>query len=216
LPQALQKVLQELYLLVRREGLAIGGAGGTSDAGHTFEDTVSRRIHALSKDLGFQSTPARHTLELPTLSGTKHQIDCSFNIAEVSYLVECKRRKASAKDQIHYFNSVIADYTLGLRLRNAGHLVKGIFLSTAPVDDNSLAYSLAYGLAVIDPAHPPIEFLVAREKDESLKRAIVAFGEKVPPFNPLHRDRLNQEFAPETLLREYKFLLSHVKMPSGG
>lgn len=208
-------VLGELYVLVRREGKAIGGTPGTSGGGHTFEDSVSRRIHGLSKDLGFRSISARHTLELPTFSGIRHQIDCSFDIADISYLLECKRRKMSTKDQIHYFNSVIADYTLGLRLKNANRSVKGIFLSTAAIDDNSLAYSLAYGLSIIDPVHPPLELLISREKDESLKSALVALREKIPPFNPLHYDRLAQEVAPETLLREYKFLLSHVEMAPG-
>ncbi len=212
----LSKVLSELYELTVKEAESMGKRRGTTEEGHSFEDVVSHTIHRMSKDVGFRSISARHTLELPTFSGIRHQFDCSFVLDDVIYLVECKRRKVSMKAQIHYFNSIVTDYVLGLKLRNENPMIKGVFLSTAELDDNSIAYATAYGLTVVDPAHPPLEYLIAKENNPDLRRALFALKEKVPSVSPLRNNRLFQEQTPMTLLREYEFLMSRVRNSSSG
>ena len=204
----LDEILADLCSLVRDEAKNVTSEGSSSSGGHSFEDAVSRRVHKLSKQLGFQSISARHVLDLPTFSGIKHQFDCSFTIGNATYAVECKRRKLATKNQVYYFNSTVSDYLLGCRLHGLQNRIRGVFLSTAEVDDNSLAYAMSYGMTVIDPVHPPIETMIKWTKDGDLLVALNRLKERMPSESPLAFPTLRQEFSSSELLREYLFLLS--------
>lgn len=204
----LDDVLVSLYDLVRFEARTISSTGTTTAGGHSFEDLVSQKVHGLSRKLGFLSNPARHTLDLPTFSGIKHQFDCSFTLDDILFLVECKRRKMSTKEQIYYFNSTVSDYVLGCRLRGLQKKLGALFLSTAEVDNNSLNYALSYGITVIDPTHPPIGVLVKQSKDSELTIALERLRSEIPNESPLREPKLRQEFSPAELLRAYLFLAS--------
>ncbi len=210
------EVLSELYDLVCREACSVPPTGTTPAGGHSFENLVSQRLHSLSKEWGFRSNPARYTLDRPTFSGIRHQIDSLFILESgVMHLLECKRGKISTKVQMHYFNSIISDYVLGSRLKGLHYRYKGIFLSTAEVDSNSLTYAISFGITVVDPVHPPVEVMKKRSKDLNFKNVLSLLLRKMPGESPLYDPRLEQEFLPADLLREYEFLVSLWKSGRG-
>ena len=202
------EILAELHDLVCHEASSVPPTGTTPAGGHSFENLVSQRLHGLSKEWDFRSNPARYTLDRPTFSGIRHQIDSLFILESRMYLLECKRRKISTKEQMHYFNSIISDYVLGSRLRGQHYRYKGIFLSTAQVDSNSLTYAMSFGITVVDPVHPPVEVMMKRSKDANFRTALSLLLGRMPGENPLYDSRLEQEFLPADLLREYEFLAS--------
>ncbi len=143
----------------------------------------------------------------------KHQFDCWFGRENLDYVVECKRRKIATKEQIYYLNARIIDYILGLRKVDGkmDRRIKGVFVSTAPVDDNSLAYSFAYGITVIEPMSPPIECLLLGSHDSSLTDALTRLQTVVPKFNPIFDDKYEIEPSPETLVKDYRYLIKLTK-----
>ena len=214
-PDTGTEVLTELYDLVCHEAGSVPPTGTTPAGGHSFENLVSQRLHGLSKEWDFRSDPARYTLDRPTFSGIRHQIDIPFILESRMYLLECKRRKISTKEQMHYFNSIISDYVLGSRLKGLRYRYKGIFLSTAEVDSNSLSYAISFGITVVDPIHPPVEVMRKRSKDTNFRNALGLLLRKLPAENPLYDPRVEQEFLPADLLREYEFLASRWKSGRG-
>jgi hypothetical protein len=214
-PNTAAEVLAELHDLVCHEAGSVPPTGTTPAGGHKFENLVSQRLHRLSKEWGFRSNPARYTLDRPTFSGIRHQIDSLFILESRMYLLECKRRKISTKEQMHYFNSIISDYVLGSRLKGLHHKYKGVFLSTAEVDSNSLTYAISFGITVVDPIHPPVEVIRRRARDPNFRNAVGSLLQKLPGENPLYWPRLEQEFQPADLTREYEYLASRWKSGRG-
>jgi hypothetical protein len=212
----MEKILSSLYEVVCEEATKLSHKGIFKEA-FQFEDKICGAIK-FSAEKGIYVSPPREILNLPTFSGNKYQVDCFFTYNKITYAVECKRRQITTRDQIYYFNSILLDYVLGLKVHHIDHFVKGIFISTAPIDDNSLKYCIVYAITVIHPDFPPIEYMLSKAADENLKRALMILQEKLPHLNPLfkegqvdnlHRDALN-------LLDEYKYLIGLWKVHRGG
>lgn len=163
--------------------------------------------------MNIKVSPPRRILNLPTLSGVKHQVDCFFTYDRTTCVIECKRRQFTTIEQVSYFNSILIDYILGLKVQRADHLVNGIFVSTAPLDDGSLKYCIVYAITVIHPDFPPIIHMLNTTKDEDLKRALKILNEKLPTVHPLYRENeLNElDRSSLSLLNEYTHLISHWK-----
>lgn len=181
---------------------------GKTDIGaaHAFEDATAQKIYFHAKGLGLRPTPPRHTLNYPTFSGDTHQFDASFRVGNITYVIECKKRKMAAKEHIHYFNSKVLDYVLGARARGESFPMKGIFLSTVEVGEASMIYAIAYGIMIIDPVSPPIEHMMATvSRNSPLWRALQDLKDKLPN---LHVSDFNvADRRPATdLYNQYRFL----------
>ena len=88
-PDTGTEVLTELYDLVCHEAGSVPPTGTTPAGGHSFENLVSQRLHRLSKEWNFRSDPARYTLDRPTLTGIRHQIDIPIILESRKYMLEC-------------------------------------------------------------------------------------------------------------------------------
>jgi len=188
------KVLSHLYELCIKKA---GDRGGNRiQEGHRFEDETSQEIFLAARESGLEANPPRIMLDLPTLSGNRHQFDGSFRHGDVKYVVECKNTSQAAKDYLYYFRSKIADY-----LDVSSDLdMRGIFLSTVAVAESAWRFGLAYRVRIIDPVSPPIEYMLNSVCDEalsaSLNRTLIALSD--PALNGL---------TPEQMLEEYRFLV---------
>ena len=199
--------MARIYGLVVHEAKLVKSSGSDTKKGHTFEDIVSRSVYDICLEVDYQCKSARHTPNLPTFSGARHQFDCWFGSEDVDYVVECKRRKMATKDQIYYLNARLIDYVLGLKQRDDSRKIKGVFVSTAPVDDNSLSYSFAYAMDIIEPGTPPIEHMISEESDPVIREGLNALYSKLPKFNPLFGDVLENTSSFDTLVKDYRYLL---------
>lgn len=188
------EVFSRLYeLCVRKAG---DRRGNRVKEGHMFEDETSQEIFLAARESGIEANSSRMILNLPTLSGNRHQFDGSFRHGDVNYVVECKNTSQAAKDYLYYFRSKIADYidvSPGLDMR-------GVFLSTVAVAESAWRFGLAYRIRIIDPVSPPIEHMLNSKCDEalsaSLNRTLMAIND--PALGDL---------TPEQLLGEYRFLV---------
>jgi len=174
---------------------------GKYSKGRTFEDKTAEQIYAVARELGFQPNPPRLTLELPTLSGNRHQFDASFQHGNVYYLVECKNTKTAAKDYIYYFYSKILDY---IYASDDGSQFKGIFVCAVEVPDSAWRYSIAYGVRVLDPVSPPLEYMIKTgEKHSKLQQAMSSYLEKIESISLKNWEFLDSD--PNRLLDEYRY-----------
>jgi hypothetical protein len=179
--------------------------GSKSIAGHGFEDTTADKIVRQAKDLGLKPNPPRFTPRLPTLSGNLYQYDVSFVHNGVIFLAECKRRELTGREHVFYLGSRILDHVLGARLKGKSISVRGIFISTTDLPESAWLYALAYGITILEPSSPPIEWILTRLPPDSLLK------------NPLHKlvgdiheltDALNpsRRRSPKDILKEYQYL----------
>jgi hypothetical protein len=144
--------------------------------GAQFEDEVSEHIYDVARDLGYSPYKPRYTLELPTRSNNKHQFDAAFTSKDTYYLVECKNTQTAGMDYIYYFNSKILDYAH----MNPMHKFKGIFLCAAAIPDSAWRYSISYGLRLLDPDSPPIEYMISTCSDDlSLGKVLESYLAKL-------------------------------------
>jgi len=174
---------------------------GKYSKGRTFEDKTAEQIYAVARELGFQPNPPRLTLELPTISGNRHQFDASFQHENTYYLVECKNTKTAAKDYIYYFYSKILDY---IYASSDGSKFKAIFVCAVEVPDSAWRYSIAYGVRVLDPISPPLEYMIkTSEKNPRLQKAMSNYLEKTESISLNNWDLLDSD--PERLLDEYRY-----------
>jgi hypothetical protein len=203
----MEKILSSLYEIVCQEATKLSHKGMVKEA-FQFEDKICDAIKFSAEKDTYVSSP-REILNLPTFSGNKHQVDCFFTYNKITYVAECKRRQIATKDQIYYFNSILLDYVLGLKVQHIDHFVKGIFISTAPIDDNSLRYCIVYAITVIHPDFPPMEYMLSKTADENLNCALKTLYEKLPGLNPLFKEeRIDYlHWNSLSLLDEYKFLI---------
>jgi hypothetical protein len=194
------EILDALYTLVRSEA----GKSGVKE-GYEFEEKVSHKIYVTAKSLGIDTFPPRYSPTLPTLSGNKYQIDASFLDHNTHYFIECKRREFSDNEHVYYFNGKILDYKLAATLPGS---VKGVFLSTASVDDSSKAYAITYGMTIIDPESPSIEQMIASAPNGSkLRQALLLHEEKKLRARARIELVKKPDFTSRDLLKEYKFLV---------
>lgn len=174
---------------------------GKYSKGRTFEDKTAEQIYAVARELGFQPNPPRLTLELPTISGNRHQFDASFQHENTYYLVECKNTKTAAKDYIYYFYSKILDY---IYASSDGSKFKAIFVCAVEVPDSAWRYSIAYGVRVLDPISPPLEYMIkTSEKNPRLQKAMSNYLEKTESISLNNWDLLDSD--PDRLLDEYRY-----------
>lgn len=177
---------------------------GKSGKGRKFEDEIAEQIYAVAYEIGFQPNPPRFTLELPTISGNRHQFDASFRHEDTYYLIECKNTKTAAKDYVYYFYSRILDHIFA---SNDGSKFKGIFICAVEVPDSAWRYSIAYGLRVLDPSSPPVEYMIKTcTGDLNLQKAISSYLDKIDLMSLNNFDLLNSD--PKQLLEEYRYYCS--------
>jgi len=201
----IDSLLSALYLLVKEEEKEITSRTGIG-AGHAFEDTTAQKIYFHAKELGLRPNPPRYTLDYPTFSGNVHQFDASFRFGNITYVIECKKRKMAAKEHIYYFNSKVLDYVLGAKVRGESFPMKGIFLSTVEVGETSMIYAIAYGILVIDPASPPVEHMMSTLSEGSaLWKALQDLKDKFQSLHVSDFDATGQRPAAD-LYNHYRFL----------
>jgi len=195
------EILKALYLSSVRKRHT--GEGSRSAEGHKFEDETSQQIYNLAQKQGLEPNPPRMTLQLPTISGNLHQFDASFRSGNCIFVIECKNTRTAAKDYVYYFNAKILDYLLA-KSDGKEPMLRGIFLCLVPLIKSAWLYSLAYGMRVVDPASPPIEYMIEETDDETLKTALTSLLIRVNGVTPTGRNP--DHCSPSQLLSEYRFL----------
>ena len=174
-------------------------------AGHDFEEETARLVYSYEKTEGLKANQPRLTLQMPTISGLAYQFDASFSYRDFLFLIECKKRKAllTGGELVHYFASKVLDYELAAR-RSGNHLkMRGIFMSTQDTGDSGHVFGLAFGVKVIDPTHPPVEFMLSKlpSGEAALRRCFVELQEKT------NTDFVNDiRNSPSSVYKEYQFL----------
>lgn len=163
----IDKLIANLFIIIRNECKA--SVKSSSKEGFTFEDKVSQKAYACMREYPVTVFPPRSTLNYPTISGLKHQFDGIVMDENVFYVIECKKRGTAAIDQVFGFNSKILDYALKYDF-SSNFQIKGIFLCTAKINENTRKYAFAYGIIPIDPAFPPLQAIIDKiPKEDKLR-----------------------------------------------
>lgn len=200
----LSMLYEALYSLAKDEA-TYDGEGAPTELGRRFEEKVARTIWKYVRSSRAQPLPLRYTLNLPTISGHKHQFDAGFKAGSTTHLIECKRLKMTSTENIYYFNSKIIDYCLRINPSRSSLKIRGTFISSIEVGDPALTYALAYGLEVIDPVTPPLEVLISTSKDHKFRAAVSRLKEQMPSLEDIlsngYRIRTNTEEA----CKKYRF-----------
>lgn len=162
----IDKLIVALYNMLCEERETLDKKASSKE-GFSFEDHVSQRVYQCIRKYPASVFPPRSTLNYPTVSGLRHQFDGIAKDGNTIFVIECKRRGVALIDQVFSFNSKILDYALKDSF-SSFFQIKGIFLCTAEITENIRKYALAYGIIPIDPALPPLEFMLnkTREDDE--------------------------------------------------
>jgi hypothetical protein len=174
-------------------------------AGHEFEEETARLIYSHEKKEGLKANQPRLTLQMPTISSLVYQFDASFSHRDTLFLVECKKRKSllTGIELVHYFTSKILDYGLAADRSGSKLKLRGIFMSTQDTGDSGHVYGLSFGVRVIDPTHPPVEFMLSKlpAGETALKQSLLALQAKTDS------DFLtDQRTTPSSVYKEYQFL----------
>lgn len=196
-----------LFDIIRKEIPRLRKAGPATKAGFQFENLVTDKIleHFARRRYGEKVYPPRCKLSYPSFSGVKHQFDVTVEHNKTFYLIECKRRKASAKDQILAFTAKILDYALGFKAHGLDYQIKGIFLSTAEISEGARAYALSFGVIPIDPVLPPVDYLMKKVgKKDVLTRQLDKLRRKLSYTLPDLLDLNPDERDPQVILKFYK------------
>ena len=192
-----------LFELVR----AKKGGANSRVAGYKFEDLTAMKIYSFAREYGFEAFQPRYTIPYPTLSGAHHQFDACYKEGNTFHVFECKKIKIPLKQHIYYFNSKIFDYVLAAWKSGSDFRIKGTFLSTVDVGDSVMAYALSYGLTVIDPSSPPIEYMLRSDINPKLRRTLRDFKVSLPQsLDVLKRKTITGKTGKE-LCSEYRFLV---------
>jgi hypothetical protein len=200
----IEKLLGSLYDLVVEESEK-PVSGSRSKAGHGFEDATADEIVKRARELGLKPNPPRYTPKLPTLSGNLYQYDASFIHSGVTFLAECKRREMTGREHVFYLGSRILDHVLGARLKGKTLSIRGIFMSTTDLPESAWLYALAYGITILEPSSPPIEWIITRLAQDSvlrdpLQKLVEDISGMSDPMNP------NRRRSPQEVLKEYRYL----------
>lgn len=183
-----------------------------SKMGHIFEDDISAILKSFSD---ISEVKVRRSIGYPTMSGiTDHQFDCSFKYKGKMHVIECKRQnQLASKNQIYYFNSIIIDHILGMKVDGLNEELYGIFLSTSDLDDKSMVYAITCGIKFVTPNYPPLEYLLSKIESESeFGRSVRFTMSLMPNKNPLLRDPIiRNNPSPAQLFEQYLSLLTEWK-----
>lgn len=197
-------IYQTLYSLVQEEAkLAVSGSKAL--LGHEFEDKVAKSIWQCARLSHVQTLTPRHTLDLPTVSGQKHQFDAAYRVEKNFHVFECKKTKTTPIEDVYYFNAKVIDYALRFNPESTPFLFKGTFVSQSVVGDQSLNYALAYGLEIIDPVTPPLEVIIETVKDTNLKSAVEHFRDTLPRLEKVLFNKSGYNVDPAELCKMYRF-----------
>jgi hypothetical protein len=86
--------------------------------------------------------------------------------------------------------------------------MKGIFLSTVKVKDNSMIYAIAHGITVIDPVSPPVEHMLTTANEGSaLGKALKALCDGWPSSSSIFDSDISGRKPAASIFAEYRFLL---------
>jgi hypothetical protein len=199
----LEGLLCALYQLVVKSSQSEGK--DRISAGHEFEEETARLIYSHEKTEGLKANQPRLTLQMPTISGLAYQFDASFSYRDALFLIECKKRKSllTGTEVVHYFTSKILDYALAAERSGTKLKMRGIFMSTQDTGDSGHVYGLSFGVRVIDPSHPPVEFMLSRlpPSEAALKQSLLALQEKADSDFVT-----DQRTSPSSVYKEYQFL----------
>jgi hypothetical protein len=181
--------------------------GDARFAGHQFEEETARLIYQHEEPEGLKAHQPRLTLQLPTVSGLTYQFDASFSHRDVFFVLECKKRKSllTGSELVHYFCSKILDYVLASERAGKRLRMRGIFVSTHDSGDHGFIYGMPFGVRVVDPEHPPPEYMVATlpQDEVALKNSLLVLSNQFDA-DFLHDSRL----SPLKVFKEYEFLRS--------
>jgi hypothetical protein len=174
-------------------------------AGHDFEEETARLVYSLEKTEGLKANQPRLTLQMPTISGLTYQFDASFSYRDLLFLIECKKRKSllTGGELVHYFASKVLDYEMAAKRSGSRLRMRGIFMSTQDTGDSGHVFGLAFGVRVIDPTHPPLEFMLSKlpRSEAALKRSFMELQEKTSV------DFVNDvRNSPSSVYKQYQFL----------
>jgi len=85
-----------------------------------------------------------------------------------------------------------------------GSQFKGIFVCAVEVPDSAWRYSIAYGVRVLDPVSPPLEYMIKTgEKHSKLQKAMSSYLEKIESISLKNWEFLDSD--PNRLLDEYRY-----------
>ncbi|MCX6659249.1 MAG: hypothetical protein NTX81_02545, partial [Candidatus Bathyarchaeota archaeon] len=151
--------------------------------GHEFEEQTARLVYLHENLEGLKANPPRLTLQLPTISGLTYQFDVSFYFHNALFVIECKKRESllTGSELVHYFLSKIMDYVLASKRAGGNLKMHGIFLSTQDTGDSGCICGLSFGVRVIDPTHPPIEYMLSKlpQEEVALRKSLEHLGKKI-------------------------------------
>lgn len=196
-----------LFSLVKRESSKLAKNKPTTRSGFEFENFVANSLleHFIKSRYGEKVYPPRCELAYPTFSGIKHQFDNIVEFAKTFFVIECKRRKASAKDQILAFNAKILDYALGFVAHNLAFQIKGVFLSTAKISEGARSYALGFGMVPLDADCPWLDYMASKaRKDCILQRQLDDLKVKLSFTLPALLDMPVSKRDPQHLLILYQ------------
>lgn len=164
--------------------------------------------------MGLKANQARLTLQMPTVSGLTYQFDATFNHRGILYVVECKKRRSLliGSELVHYFSSKILDYVLASGAKGSPLRMRGIFISTQDTGDSGHIFGMAFGIKVIDPAHPPVEYMLSTlpKGEETLRKSLQQL--KLRLERDFARDK---RISPTDTYKEYQFLRRRWEMIAG-
>ena len=178
--------------------------GNKISAGHEFEEETARLVYLHEAREGLKAQSPRLTLQLPSISGLTYQFDASFSHRNTLFVIECKKRKSllTGSELVHYFCSKILDYVLASERAGNPIKMRGIFVSTQDSGDHGFIYGMSFGVRVIDPGHPPPEYMIASlpQAEETLKTSIATLAAEMDA-DFLRDPRL----SPPKIFKEYEF-----------
>lgn len=200
----LDALVCSLYELVLTSSRA-EGEHDTISAGHAFEEQTARLVYSHEKREGLKANQPRLTLQMPTVSGLAYQFDASFSFRDAIFVIECKKRRTllTGGELVHYFSSKILDYALASERAGGRMKMRGIFVSTQDIGDSGFIYGLSFGVRVIDPAHPPVEYMVSTiPENETALRCSLEQLETQLDTDFIHDTRV----SPSAVYQQYQFL----------
>lgn len=200
----LDALMCSLYKLVLSSSKMEGGEDKIL-AGHEFEEETARLVYSHEKSEGLKAHQPRLTLQMPTISGLTYQFDTSFTYRDILFVIECKKRGSLlvGSELVHYFSSKILDYVLASEKTGSHLKMRGIFVSTRDTGETGFIYGLSFGVRVIDPAHPPIEYILSTlpQEEVALRRALQQLESQMDA-DFIHDTRT----SPSAVYKEYQFL----------
>jgi hypothetical protein len=178
--------------------------GDKISAGHEFEEETARLVYMHERGEGLKAQQPRLTLQLPTISGLTYQFDASFSHRNILFVIECKKRKPllTGSELVHYFCSKILDYVLASERAGNPIKMRGIFVSTQDSGDHGFIYGISFGVRIVDPAHPPPEYMIATlpQAEETLRSSLANLAAEMD--GDFLRD---PRLSPPKIFKEYQY-----------